>query len=327
MKNLSLFVLLAITAKISSGQSPLPLDSNEIAFASDTQAPMWVESLWLKKTNNKQATSRLFNNIAERRPGSLFILGDVVNLGSSNRQWKPMDKYINNLRTEGIQVHAVLGNHEVMGRARRGESKFQKRFPDHVSTGYVQVKDSVAIVLLNSNFNKLSKAADAEQEKWYRATLAQLDADPAIQFIVTGCHHSPYTNSTIVKPSAAVQEKFVQPFLASTKSRLFISGHCHGFEHFKLEGKDFLVIGGGGGLHQPLKEGNGRMVDEAADYKPLFHYITVKRAIDHLMVTSYRITNDHNSFEEGLALRVDHSRTIDIAATPAASSSGTGALQ
>jgi hypothetical protein len=52
---------------------------------------------------------------------------------------------------------------------------------------------------------------------------------------------------------------------------LFLSGHCHGFEHYKIGGKDFMVIGGGGGLHQPLKQGEGCLPDLASDYKPLFH--------------------------------------------------------
>jgi hypothetical protein len=290
--------------------------SNLIAFASDTQAPMWVETIVLKAHNNRTATKRIFSDIEKRQPGSLFILGDVVNLGYSNRQWKPMDRYLQNLRDKGITVHAALGNHEVMGRSNVGQKKFQQRFPDHVKTGYVQIVDSVAIVLLNSNFGKLSEAENDFQVKWYEETLKRLDADSAIHFIISGCHHSPYTNSKIVGANKDVQEKFVKPFLASEKSRLFLSGHCHGFEHYQREGKDFLVIGGGGGLHQPLNEGAGSLEDLAHDYKPLFHYLTILRNGDKLEVKSYKLTSDFNLFEEGLALGVKK-KTIapDLAGT------------
>ena len=288
-------------------------DSTLIAFASDTQAPMWVETLLLKPHHNRAATKKLFTEIENRRPGSLFLLGDVVNLGYSNRQWKPMDAYLQNLRNKGIEVNAILGNHEVMGQAKKGQQKFQSRFPNHVRTGYVEIKDSVAIVLLNSNFKKLTKEEDEQQTAWYKSTLERLDADPAIQFIITTCHHSPYTNSKIVGSSKAVQQRFVPFFLASKKSQLFLSGHCHGFEHYKMGGKDFMVIGGGGGLHQPLKEGEGCLPDLSAAYKPMFHYLTVKRIAGHLQVTSLQLNNDFSAFEQGVAVSIQKPADVSIA--------------
>lgn len=280
-------------------------DSTELCFASDTQAPMWVETIFLKKNNNKQATKKLFQTIAERRPGALFIMGDVVNLGYSNRQWKPMDGYLKELRNKNISVYAALGNHEVMGQAKKGIRKFQERFPEHKPTGYVQVKDSIAVVLLNSNFSKLTAEENAAQLAWYKETLQQLDADPSIHFVISGCHHSPFTNSKIVGASLDVQESFVPLFLASKKSRLFITGHSHNFEHFQKEGKDFLVIGGGGGLHQPLRSGEGCTADLAHDYKPDFHYLTVKRSGLQLKVASIRLKKDFSCFEDGQAMTIE----------------------
>src|SRR5688572_143243 len=106
-------------------------DSTELCFASDTQKPMWIETLFLKKDHNQQATKKLFSTISERKPAALFIMGDVVNLGYSNRQWKPMDAYLKELRSKDIAVYAALGNHEVMGQAAKGMRKFQERFPEH----------------------------------------------------------------------------------------------------------------------------------------------------------------------------------------------------
>ncbi|MGE5519881.1 MAG: metallophosphoesterase family protein [Candidatus Dadabacteria bacterium] len=285
-------------------QQPAPAANNEIAFASDTQAPMFIETLWLKPNHNRVATKRIFADIEKRRPSSLFLLGDVVNLGYSNKQWKPMDVNLAALRNEGIKVDAALGNHEVMGESRKGQRKFQKRFPDHVKTGYVQVVDSVAVILLNSNFNTLNPEENQKQLNWYRQELNRLDSDSSVQFIICCCHHSPYTNSKIVGCSSDVQQKFVPPFLASTKSRLFLSGHSHNFEHYKVSGKDFLVIGGGGGLHQPLNEGKGSLPDEQLTYKPMFHYLTVRRSSGQLQVTSHELNNNFKSFDEGLTFNV-----------------------
>ena len=299
MQILILILLLAAFGKAKAQTTP---DSSELCFASDTQAPMLVETLFLKKNNNKNATKKLFSNISERRPGALFIMGDVVNLGYSNRQWKPMDAYLKDLRSKNIAVYAALGNHEVMGQAGKGMHKFQERFPEHKATGYVQVKDSVAVILLNSNFGKLSAEENQAQVKWYKETLEQLDADSSIHFIISGCHHSPYTNSKIVGANKDVQEKFVPFFLASKKSKLFITGHSHNFEHFQKDGKDFLVIGGGGGLHQPLRTGADCTADLDADYKPAFHYLTVKRSGGQLKVSSVQLKKDFTCFEDGRAM-------------------------
>ncbi|HYK56796.1 MAG TPA: metallophosphoesterase, partial [Flavisolibacter sp.] len=286
-------------------------DNTLIAFASDTQAPMLVETILLRSHKNKLATRLLFKDILGHHPAAFFLLGDVVNLGYSNRQWKPIDSYLEALRNNGIEIHAILGNHEVMGRPLIGQQKFQKRFPGHVRTGYLQVYDAVAVVLLNSNFNTLSKKEDLQQLEWYESTLKRLDEDPAIKFIITGCHHSPFTNSRVVAPSIAVQQKFVPLFQHSKKSQLFLSGHCHAFEHYMVGGKDFMVIGGGGGLRQPLRQGIGALTDLAADYKPLFHYLTVQRLADQLQVRSYQIKPDFSGFEEGLKTSIKkHTETM-----------------
>jgi 3',5'-cyclic AMP phosphodiesterase CpdA len=303
----AVFLLMLCAAGSLKAQSVIASnDSTEIAFASDTQAPMWVETLWLKANNNRAATRMLFADLARRKPGALFLLGDVVNLGYSNAQWRPMDRYLQSLRERGVAVHAIMGNHEVMGRPAAGERKFQQRFPDHVRTGYVQVVDSVAVVLLNSNFKNLTEDEDKAQLDWYTDTLKKLNEDPAVQYIVVGCHHSPYTNSKIVGMSHPVQQRFVPAFLQTPKCRLFLSGHSHNYEHFHMSGKDFMVIGGGGGIHQPLHENADGISDVAQDYKPAFHYLTIKRKKDHLEVTSHELTGDFSTFNDGRSVAIRH---------------------
>jgi hypothetical protein len=294
-----ILILILLLAAFGKAKAQTTADTSELCFTSDTQAPMWVETLFLKKNDNRNATKKLFATISERRPGALFIMGDVVNLGYSNRQWKPMDAYLKDLRSKNIAVYAALGNHEVMGQVKKGMQKFQQRFPEHKATGYVQVKDSVAVILLNSNFGKLSAEENTAQVKWYKQTLEDLEADPSIHFIISGCHHSPFTNSKIVGANKDVQDKFVPLFLASKKSRLFITGHSHNYEHFQKGGKDFLVIGGGGGLHQPLRSGADCTEDLASKYKPEFHYLTVKRQGSQLKVSSIQLKKDFSCFEDG----------------------------
>jgi predicted MPP superfamily phosphohydrolase len=276
--------------------------SQVIDFVSDTQSPLLIEKILHKLNRNEEATELIFNDINARHPAALFILGDVVSLGYKNQKWKKIDAYLKRLKNNGIPVYASLGNHELLFNAAKGEKRFQLRFPTHDPSGYMETIDSVAIVLLNSNFSKMKVTAIEKQEAWYKNTLQKIDADDGIKFVIVGCHHSPYTNSTVVPPSLLVQQKFVAPFLKSKKCVLFLSGHSHNFEHFKVEGKQFLVIGGGGGIRQPLNSAKTQTPDIAGKYKPMFHYLEVKRIRDSLQVTSRQLNTDFSGFKDGLRL-------------------------
>nr|WP_221452694.1 metallophosphoesterase [Mucilaginibacter sp. FT3.2]MBB6230562.1 Icc-related predicted phosphoesterase [Mucilaginibacter sp. FT3.2] len=270
-----------------------------IAFASDTQAPLWIEKIIRKTNHNEKATELIFKDIVERHPASLFILGDVVSLGCEDSKWKRMDVYLQRCRQNDIPVYAALGNHELMLNASKGAGKFQIRFPLHKPTGYVEVIDSVAIVLLNSNFGKMNGPDIVKQDAWYARTIHKLDSDAAIKMIVVGCHHSPYTNSKVVKPSVLVQQKFVPAFIQSAKCVLFLSGHSHNFEQFNMQGKSFFVIGGGGGPHQPLYTNKEITHDVAAGYKPMFHYLELTRCRDSLKVVSRQLKANFSGFIDG----------------------------
>jgi hypothetical protein len=276
-----------------------------LAFASDTQEPMRVEELVLRSHDNRRATRQLFREIVQLRPAELFLLGDVVNLGHRDERWTYIDTALVEARAAGIVVNAILGNHELMGRSAAGAIRFQSRFPQHVSTGYVVTRDSLAVVLLNSNFSKMSRAQIREQNDWYTTTLAALDTASDIRGVIVCCHHSPYSYSKLVGSNGQVQRLFVAPFLKHRKTRLFFSGHAHLFQHFHKGGKDFFVIGGGGGLNHPLRRKTGPEVALAPEYAPLFHYLTVQRFGNRLRLVSRRLLDDMSGFEDGATFEFD----------------------
>jgi len=227
------------------------------------------------------------------------MLGDVVAVGSNDAKWKVMDRFLDTCRRAGIPVHGLLGNHDLLWSRAKGETNFRHRFPDVVNTGYVSIVYSMAVVLLNSNFAKLTAAEIDKQQRWYTTTLSGLDSDRSIKTIIVTCHHAPFSNSRIVGSSGPVQRYFLPAFLRTAKCRLFITGHGHAFEHFNHGGKDFLVIGGGGGLHQPLDTSATRIPDIASVYKPMFHYLSIRRVNDKLYVTSFFLKPDFSGVEKG----------------------------
>ncbi len=315
MKSL-LLICLSVFAHISIAQSgsdnrgfqingdPHLTAHGEIVFISDTQQPMALEEVRLHPNHNLKATSLLLADILKQKPLTIYMLGDVVAVGSSNHKWSAIDRFIDTCRKNNITVHALLGNHDIMWSRRKGEINFQHRFPDNVDTGYVSITDSIAIVLLNSNFKKLSAIEIDKQERWYTSTLDSLNTNSAIQTIIVSCHHAPYSNSRIVGSSSPVQHYFVPAFIRTAKCSLFITGHAHAFEHFKYSGKNFLVIGGGGGLHQPLDTSARRIPDIAFNYKPMFHYLSLQRQGDKLLLTSHFLKPDFSGIEKGYSFEI-----------------------
>lgn len=271
----------------------------DILFLSDTQAPMWVERLVLRTHQNTRATTTIFAEILRRRPSVLYWLGDIVSLGFRDNKWPMIDRFLDDCRLNGTAVYAIMGNHDVMGRPRKGARNFQQRFPEHSPTGYVQQTGDLAVVMLNSNFQILSAANLVKQQTWYEQTLHDLDQNPGVAVVIVTCHHAPYSNSKLVGSSKLVQQRFVPGYVKSKKTQLFITGHSHAFERYRFEGKEFLVIGGGGGLRQPLDTSPSRLPDLAGTYKPLFHYLAVRREGNGLALTSYCLKGNFSGFDVG----------------------------
>jgi hypothetical protein len=297
-KKITLFVLCySVHFHVWSQQHNADSSDFEIDLVSDTQAPIGAEKLVLKAHQNELATRKIFEDITDRRPYALLMLGDVVSIGYKQSKWTDMDKYLSGLQTNNISFAGLMGNHDVMFYPQKGETNFLKRFPDQVNTGFYKVYDSVAFILLNSNFKTLSEQQVAKQQSFYLASLQKLDSDGAIKCIIVCCHHAPYSNSTIVGSNKEVQENFVPAFLATKKAKLFITGHAHDFEHFKKDGKDFLTIGGGGGLHQPLNTGTNRIPSLTPGYDPEFHYLLIRRMQNKLVLISRVLEPDFSGFQ------------------------------
>ena len=267
-----------------------------LAFISDTQAPLVLETIRLRADNNEEATRVLFRCIAgDSTCMAVFHLGDFVSMGWSASAWRDFDEKSAPLRNTSIPLYPALGNHEYMLWGPVGKALFEQRFPAYKNGWYVQRIEGIGVVILNSNFTHLADAEQAEQEQWYEDQLRALDADTSVAVVVVGCHHSPFTNSTIVDPSEEVQQRLVPPFFRSRKAVLFLSGHAHASEHFKVGGKDFVVLGGGGGLLHPLLTGGRqRWVDlfSHEGERSVFHYLRIVRDGNALQAQVITLAND-----------------------------------
>ncbi|HET9135447.1 MAG TPA: metallophosphoesterase [Candidatus Kapabacteria bacterium] len=235
-----------------SGNALTADTSSSFIIAGDLQLQSPILEFW--RENNRAAVGAICGKIALLHPGFLFVLGDLTFDGASEKLWRTFDAYAKPIRDSNIRTYPLLGNHEYFTNKRKMFYQYSSRF-SHINEQlwYLIKWHDVAIIALNSNFSKLTKKERRLQDEWYGQVLRLLDRDKSVASIIVACHHPPYTNSTVVSDDQTVQEHFVLPFKQSPKSVLFITGHCHSYEHFVIDGKNFIVSGGGG-PRQELEE-------------------------------------------------------------------------
>lgn len=303
--NSILFILVCLLINTSCGLAQDARNQQRIYFISDIQTPLPAEKIILKAYRNEEARDSLFSDILFQHPENLFMLGDLTSRGSKEKAWTPLDVFLNSLNKIKARVYAVPGNHEYMGISSPGIQIFKLRFNEKWLHGFSVVTDSIAIVMLNSNFNKLPENEFSKQVKWYRSEMDSLDADPAIKAIIVCTHHPPYSNSLIVGSSEPVADILVPIFEKSKKSKLFISGHSHNLEYFSgRSGKQYLIIGGGGGIEQPLIPPDKRKYYDLInqDVKPLYFYLIIESKGDCLKLIARGFKNDFKFFELNIGI-------------------------
>ncbi len=275
---------------------------------SDTQDPLWIEKIILSENFNIAASNLILNQIVEERAAGVFHLGDLVSIGFDPEAWHRIDRFLNHLKTYQIPFYPTLGNHELLLFPEQGIEKFMQRFPEYQPTGYSVVIGQIAIIILNSNFGYLDDMQISKQQVWYEQFLDSCQQDASIRAIIIGCHHPPFTNSKIVSSNRDVQSYFLPGYVNTPKTKLFLAGHAHAFEHFQEQGKDFMVIGGGGGLQHPLA------LDNRAEFKDLsndsekrkFHYLSIVPSDTSIALMVHMVKDDFSGFEVGYQLEIPY---------------------
>jgi predicted MPP superfamily phosphohydrolase len=311
MKNMQLYIrriqlnplfliLVFVACHVPFGFSQVVRNQERIYFISDVQEPLPAEKIILKAYRNEEARDSLFADLIVQHPDNLFLLGDLVSRGSVEKAWLPLDNFLCLLKGANTSTYAIPGNHEYMGRSSNGIKMFVKRFPEKWLSGYTVDIDSIAVVMLNSNFTDLSEIELSKQLIWYKTEIESLDRNPAVKIIIVCTHHAPFSNSRIVGSSKPVEDLIVPAFEKSKKSKLFISGHSHNLEYFSDSiGKHFLVIGGGGGIAQPLIPMNKRIYVDLLkqDAKPLYFYLVIEKNENRLTLIAKGFKKDFIFFE------------------------------
>lgn len=281
-------VVLALAFFLSQGQvaAARPATENEkkpLIIIGDTQRTSLLE-FWRERNNG--VSKHMLDEVCNENPAAVIHLGDMVFNGSSRSSWNDFEHDAASVFSRQIPFYPVLGNHEYF----LGHSVpeyVKTHFPPLAKkTWYSVTFGKLAVILLNSNFSALSAAEINEQNSWYAAELQKFQNDTSFTWIIVGCHHAPFTNSTVITDNKRVQKEFVLPFIAVSKAKIFFTGHCHGYEHFVNYGKDFIVTAGGGGPRPKLKKNNRDSFHQdicKADSPRDFNYCRLTFVDQHLL--------------------------------------------
>jgi 3',5'-cyclic AMP phosphodiesterase CpdA len=271
----------------------------KLIFLADTQAPMWIEKAYLQYNDNEKATALLFSKILEEQNVSAVIHGgDLTSFGSSQRSWSRIRPFLDSLHARSIPFLAVKGNHDYFFAASAAMRNFKKYVPESSNDYSARAFGPVVVILLNSNFLQLQESSISRQKAWYASTMDDYEKESVVRFIITVDHHPPFTNGEIVSWSEEVRRDFLPPFFNSPKSVVFIAGHAHRFEHFRKRGKEFLVIGGGGGLlHGSRRNPVEHDLYEGAVGGKFFHYLRCSASSNSLLFEVVKVSPNSTQTE------------------------------
>ena len=85
------------------------------------------------------------------------MLGDLTSRGSDENAWAPIDRFLFSVKSTKTRVYAIPGNHDYITNELNAVRLFKHHFKEEWMEGYCVSVDSIAVVLLNSNFERLEE--------------------------------------------------------------------------------------------------------------------------------------------------------------------------
>ena len=276
-----------------SGFAEVQGAKNYFIIVGDTQGTSHCE-FWRER--NDKERKLIIDEITRRQPAFAIHLGDLTTRGSSDKHWQEFDDVHKEFREKMIPYFPILGNHELYGNDKKALQNYFERFPYlNRRRWYSFIWKNAGFMLVDSNFSTLTKDQIEQQTRWYLEELDKLEKNAKIDFIIVCCHEPPFTNSRVVSDNEKVKVDLADPFLRFQKTRLFFSGHSHSYERFQMDGKFFVVSGGGGGPRHKVTIDPRRQRHQDLFFGPelsFFHFCEIESRNDDLVFRVLRLEPD-----------------------------------
>jgi len=210
---------------------------------------------WGTEKTDTSARSNILASVAEHRPDIFFILGDVVETGSSVSSWNAALADLSAIVPK-VPLRPLMGNHDALF---GGQHLYKKAFfpedfsSDSGSPYYYSIETSAAtLVVLNlpwgtENFNKT-------QRDWLESVLSIANPlKPLIVFSHSFYFASGYDDPKLDKPWYDHYQNIpvVTPLFERYGVDLVVSGHNHYMEYLEHRGVRYAIVGAMGSKSDP----------------------------------------------------------------------------
>lgn len=217
-----------------------PIAANEgfkLGWISDTMYPLMEEPI---------------NALTRHAPDLVIHGGDITYDSSPFDSWNTFMAMFQPL-LRSAATHFIVGNHEFESQ-NEIEVQFDRLFARQGESGskgrYHAIRyGGVVFLILDSESREEAdiRTEGSEQLQWLDAQLEAANDDPSVREIVVAFHRPTYTLSKHSPGNTDWREQLHDRFLVHGV-RLVLNGHVHAFEHFEVEGVNYVVDGGGGAL-------------------------------------------------------------------------------
>jgi 3',5'-cyclic AMP phosphodiesterase CpdA len=287
-------------------------DSFTFAVVGDSREGSFFEGL--RYTIVNRTRELIIDKIAESNPTFVVNTGDLVKKSAENKDWQEFEKLNQVLEDRKIPYYPVLGNHEYRGRETEAIADYFDHFPAlNKQLWYTLTYANSGLIMLDSNFDKLSKEEIVRQNQWLGDTLRKYQDDRNISFVFVFFHHPPFTNSMHHKPDKQAQNNFVPLLDKFSKVKFVFNGHVHSYERFRINGINYVVTGGGGAPLVALRPaGQSRYKDEydTTGEKPRgTHFCLVTAGKDYIELKTLHLDPAKLTWSEGDGYRVDYGQS------------------
>jgi len=262
----------------------------------------------LRNTIVNNTRQLIIDKIADSNPAFLVNTGDLVLKSAEKEEWQEFEKLNRVFKDRKIPYYPVLGNHEYRGNETEALADYFDDFPElNKQLWYSLTYTNCGLIMLDSNFAKLSKEDIARQNKWLGDTLSKYRDDSHISFVFVFFHHPPFTNSKHNQPDKQARDNFVSLLDKFSKVKFVFNGHVHSYERLRINAINYIVTGGGGApLVALLPAGKSRYKDEydTTGKKPRgTHFCLVTVGEDYIELKTLHINPAKLTWSEGDSYR------------------------
>ena len=210
---------------------------------------------WGTEKSDSNARTNILASVAERRPDAFFVLGDIVETGSTVSQWNAALTDLEAILPK-VPLRLVMGNHDALfgGQMLYKKAFFPKEFSSDSGSPYYYSIETQAATLVVLNLPWGTENFDRKQRAWLEEVLRTADPlKPILVFSHSFFYASGYDDPDLDKPWYDHYQNIpaLTPLFERYGVDLVVSGHNHYMEFLERNGVRYAVVGAMGGKSDP----------------------------------------------------------------------------